>query len=218
MCIRDSVATASLELGIDVGPVDLVCQMGSPRNIATFLQRVGRANHNRYGVPKGRLYPQTRDDLVECCALLTAVHGGRLDALLPPVAPLDILIQQLVAEVSAIEWDVDELFELVTKAGPYRALDRDDFDQCLAVAAEGVQTGRGVRSHWIHHDDVNGEVRGRRGARMAALTSGGAIPELGDYRVLLDPDDTFIGSVNDCLLYTSPSPRDRTRSRMPSSA
>ena len=195
--LKALVATASLELGIDVGPVDLVCQMGSPRNIATFLQRVGRANHNRYGVPKGRLYPQTRDDLVECCALLTAVHGGRLDALLPPVAPLDILIQQLVAEVSAIEWDVDELFELVTKAGPYRALDRDDFDQCLAVAAEGVQTGRGVRSHWIHHDDVNGEVRGRRGARMAALTSGGAIPELGDYRVLLDPDDTFIGSVNE---------------------
>ncbi len=195
--LKALVATASLELGIDVGPVDLVCQMGSPRNIATFLQRVGRANHNRYGVPKGRLYPQTRDDLVECCALLTAVHGGRLDALLPPDAPLDILIQQLVAEVSAEEWDVDELFELVTKAGPYRSLTRDDFDQCLAVAAEGVQTGRGVRSHWIHHDDVNGEVRGRRGARMAALTSGGAIPELGDYRVLLDPDDTFIGSVNE---------------------
>ena len=191
------VATASLELGIDVGPVDLVCQLGSPRNIATFLQRVGRANHNRYGVPKGRLYPQTRDDLVECCALLTAVHGKRLDALLPPEAPLDILIQQLVAETSAAEWNVDGLFDLVTKAGPYRGLSRDDFDQCLAVAANGVQTGRGVRSHWIHHDEVNGEVRGRRGARMAALTSGGAIPELGDYRVLLDPDDTFIGSVNE---------------------
>ncbi len=191
------VATASLELGIDVGPVDLVCQLGSPRNIATFLQRVGRANHNRYGVPKGRLYPQTRDDLVECCALLTAVHGGRLDALLPPVAPLDILIQQLVAEVSAEEWDVDDLFELVTRAGPYCTLERTDFDQCLEVAANGVQTGRGVRSHWIHHDEVNGELRGRRGARMAALTSGGAIPELGDYRVLLDPDDTCIGSVNE---------------------
>ena len=195
--LKALVATASLELGIDVGPVDLVCQLGSPRNIATFLQRVGRANHNRYGVPKGRLYPQTRDDLVECCALLTAVHGGRLDALLPPVAPLDILIQQLVAEVSAEEWDVDDLFALATRASPYRNLSRDDFDQCLAVAAEGVQTGRGVRSHWIHHDDVNREVRGRRGARMAALTSGGAIPELGDYRVLLDPDDTFIGSVNE---------------------
>ena len=195
--LKALVATASLELGIDVGPVDLVCQLGSPRNIATFLQRVGRANHNRYGVPKGRLYPQTRDDLVECCALLTAVHGGRLDALLPPVAPLDILIQQLVAEVSAEEWDVDELFELVTRAGPYRRLSRDDFDQCLEVAAHGVQTGRGVRSHWIHHDEVNSELRGRRGARMAALTSGGAIPELGDYRVLLDPDDTFIGSVNE---------------------
>ncbi len=195
--LKALVATASLELGIDVGPVDLVCQLGSPRNIATFLQRVGRANHNRYGVPKGRLFPQTRDDLVECCALLTAVHGGRLDAILVPEAPLDILIQQLVAEVSASEWDVDELFALVVRAGPYATLTRDDFDQCLALAAEGVQTGRGVRSHWVHHDDVNGEVRGRRGARMAALTSGGAIPELGDYRVLLDPDDTFIGSVNE---------------------
>ena len=195
--LKALVATASLELGIDVGPVDLVCQLGSPRNIATFLQRVGRANHNRYGVPKGRLYPQTRDDLVECCGLLTAVHGGRLDALLPPDAPLDILIQQLVAEVAADEWEVDELFELVRRAAPYRDLPRDDFDQCLELAAEGVRTGRGVRSHWIHHDEVNGLVRGRKGARMAAATSGGAIPELGDYRVLLDPDETFIGTVNE---------------------
>ena len=195
--LKALVATASLELGIDVGPVDLVCQLGSPRNIATFLQRVGRANHNRYGVPKGRLFPQTRDDLVECCALLTAVHGGRLDAILPPDAPLDILIQQLVAEVSADEWDIDELYALVCKAGPYQNLSRSDFDECLEVAAKGVQTGRGVRSWWIHHDEENHVARGRRGARMAALTSGGAIPELGDYRVLLDPDDTFIGSVNE---------------------
>ncbi len=195
--LKALVATASLELGIDVGPVDLVCQLGSPRNIATFLQRVGRANHNRYGVPKGRLYPQTRDDLAECCGLLTAVHSGRLDALLPPDAPLDILIQQLVAEVAADEWEVDDLFALVTRAAPYRNLPRGDFDQCLELAAEGVRTGRGVRSHWIHHDEVNGLVRGRKGARMAAATSGGAIPELGDYRVLLDPDETFIGSVNE---------------------
>ena len=195
--LRALVATASLELGIDVGPVDLVCQLGSPRNIATFLQRVGRANHNRYGVPKGRLFPQTRDDLVECCALLTAVHGGRLDAILAPAAPLDILVQQLVAEISADEWDVDELFELVRRAGPYNDLERSDFDECIELAANGVQTGRGVRSWWLHHDEENGAVRGRRGARMAALTNGGAIPELGDYRVLLDPDDTFIGSVNE---------------------
>ena len=195
--LKALVATASLELGIDVGPVDLVCQIASPRNIATFLQRVGRANHDRYGVPKGRLFPQTRDDLVECCALLSAVHSGRLDALLPPEAPLDILIQQLVAEVSARQYEVDELYDLVRRAGSYRNLSREDFDQCLQVAAQGVQTGRGVRSHWLHHDDINGEVRGRRGARMAALTSGGAIPELGDYRVLLEPDDTFIGTVNE---------------------
>lgn len=195
--LKALVATASLELGIDVGPVDLVCQLGSPRNIATFLQRVGRANHDRYGTPKGRLYPQTRDDLVECSALLMAVHEGRLDAVRPPVAPLDILVQQLVAEVSAEEWDVDQLYSLVTTAGPYRELCRKDFDECLELAATGVTTGRGVRSHWLHHDDVNEVVRGRRGARMAALTNGGAIPELGDYRVLLDPDDTFIGSVNE---------------------
>ncbi len=195
--LKALVATASLELGIDVGPVDLVCQLGSPRNIATFLQRVGRANHNRYGIPKGRLFPQTRDDLVECCALLTAVHGGRLDALIPPIAPLDILVQQLVAEVSAQEWDVDGLYALVTQAGPYKSLSRDDFDECIELAANGVQTGRGVRSWWMHHDEEHDQLRGRRGARMAALTSGGAIPELGDYRVLLDPDDTFIGSVNE---------------------
>ncbi len=195
--LKALVATASLELGIDVGPVDLVCQLGSPRNIATFLQRVGRANHDRYGTPKGRLFPQTRDDLVECCALLMAVHNGRLDALHPPVAPLDILVQQLVAEVSATEWDVDELFGLVTSAGPYRDLTRKDFDECLNLAASGVLTGRGVRSHWVHYDETNGLVRGRRGARMAALTSGGAIPELGDYRVVLDPDEMFIGSVNE---------------------
>ena len=195
--LKALVATASLELGIDVGPVDLVCQIGSPRNIATFLQRIGRANHDRYGVPKGRLFPQTRDDLVECCALLSAVRAGHLDALLPPEAPFDILIQQLVAEVSAREWDIDELFGLVTRASPYRDLVREDFDRCVEVAANGVTTGRGVRSHWVHHDEVNDLVRGRRGARMAALTSGGAIPELGDYRVLLDPDDTFIGTVNE---------------------
>ena len=195
--LKALVATASLELGIDVGPVDLVCQLGSPRNIATFLQRVGRANHNRYGVPKGRLFPQTRDDLVECCALLTAVHGGRLDAIVPPVAPLDILVQQLVAEVSADEWDLDELFTLVTTAGPFQTVTRAEFDECVELAAHGVLTGRGVRSWWLHHDAENDTVAGRRGARMAALTSGGAIPELGDYRVLLDPDDTFIGSVNE---------------------
>ncbi len=195
--LKALVATASLELGIDVGPVDLVCQLGSPRNIATFLQRVGRANHNRYGVPKGRLFPYTRDDLVECCALLSAVHAERLDALLPPVAPLDILVQQLVAEVSAEEWEVDALFDLVRRSGPYVGLERDEFDRCLELASEGVRTGRGVRSHWIHFDDTNDLLRGRRGARMAALTSGGAIPELGDYRVLLDPDDTFIGTVNE---------------------
>ncbi|MCB0995367.1 MAG: DEAD/DEAH box helicase [Acidimicrobiales bacterium] len=195
--LRALVATASLELGIDVGPVELVCQIGSPRSIATFLQRVGRSNHTRAGTPRGRLFPLTRDELVECVALLGAVRSGRLDAVEPPVAPLDILAQQLVAEVAAEEWSVDDLFDLVRRAAPYADLERPVFDDILALVAQGITTGRGVRAAWVHHDGVNGRVRPRRGARLAALMSGGAIPELGDFRVVADPDDTFIGTVNE---------------------
>ena len=191
------VATASLELGIDIGPVELVCQIGSPRSIATFLQRVGRSNHSRIGVPKGRLYPLTRDELVECTALLGAVRAGHLDAIQLPSQPLDILAQQIVAEVGAREWLVDELFALVRRAAPYTELSRATFDEVLTLVADGVQTGRGPRGRYVHHDAVNGEVRGRKGARLAALTSGGAIPEIGDYRVVAEPDDAFIGTVNE---------------------
>jgi ATP-dependent Lhr-like helicase len=191
------VATASLELGIDVGPVELVCQIGSPRSIATFLQRVGRSNHSRTGVPKGRLYPLTRDELVECSALLGAVRAGELDAVEPPCAPLDILAQHLVAEVAAREWRTDDLYALVRRAAPYDGLTRARFDEVLALVANGVPTGRGPRGRYLYHDAVNGEVRGRPGARLAALTSGGAIPEVGDYRVVAEPDDTFIGTVNE---------------------
>ncbi|MDQ4097409.1 MAG: DEAD/DEAH box helicase, partial [Actinomycetota bacterium] len=191
------VATASLELGIDVGPVELVCQIGSPRSIATFLQRVGRSNHSRGGVPKGRLYPLTRDELVECAALLGAVRAGRLDAIEVPRLPLDILAQQLVAEVAAQEWRIDDLYRLVRRAAPYSELTRRRFDEVVALVAGGVETGRGPRGRYVHHDAVNGELRGRKGARLAALTSGGAIPETGDYRVVAEPDDTFIGTVNE---------------------
>jgi len=196
--LRALVATASLELGIDVGPVELVCQIGSPRAIGTFLQRVGRANHHRDGTPAGRLYPTTRDELVECTALLAAVREGRLDLLQPPVAPLDVLAQQLVAEVASTgERDVEALWSMTTEAAPYAGLSREDFDQVVALVSWGIETGRGRRGAHLHHDAVNGRLRARRGARLAALTGGGAIPETGDYRVVLDPDGVTVGSVHE---------------------
>jgi len=195
--LKALVATASLELGIDIGPVELVCQIGSPRSIATFLQRVGRSNHSRAGTPKGRLYPLTRDELVECAALLGAVRAGRLDAIVPARLPLDILAQHIVAELGAQEWRADDLFALVRRAAPYIDLTRAQFDEVVTLVAEGIQTGRGRRGAYVHHDAINGELRGRKGARLAALTSGGSIPETGDYRVVMEPDDTFVGTVNE---------------------
>jgi ATP-dependent Lhr-like helicase len=196
--LRALVATASLELGIDVGPVELVCQIGSPRAISTFLQRVGRANHHLEGTPTGRLYPLTRDELVECAALLAGVRAGHLDVLVPPLAPLDVLAQQLVAEVAAVgEWEVEPLYDLVRGAAPYADLSRESFDQVVELVSWGIPTGRGRRGAHLHHDAVNGRLRARRGARLAALTSGGAIPETGDYRVVLDPDGVTVGSVHE---------------------
>jgi ATP-dependent helicase Lhr and Lhr-like helicase len=198
--LRALVATASLELGIDVGPVELVCQIGSPHSIATFLQRVGRANHQRMGVPRGIMYPTTRDDLVESAALLAAVKRGRLDALGPPEQPLDILAQQIVAEAAARGddgVDEDELFGLLTKAWPYRRLTRDEFEEVVELVSAGIETGRGRRMAYLHRDRVNRRLRGRRGARLATLTSGGAIPETGDFRVLMEPGDVFVGTVNE---------------------
>ncbi len=198
--LRALVATASLELGIDVGPVELVCQIGSPHSIATFLQRVGRANHQRGGVPRGIIYPTTRDELVECAALLASVRRGRLDSLHPPELPLDILAQQIVAEVAARGEDgvtEEELFGLMKRAWPYRELEREQFEEILELVSSGIETGRGRRMAYVHRDRVNDRLRGRRGARLASLTSGGAIPETGDYRVLMEPGDVFIGTVNE---------------------
>jgi len=194
------VATASLELGIDVGPVELVCQIGSPRSLATFIQRVGRSGHTRGGTPVGRLFPMTRDELVECAALLRGVREGRLDAVLPPQAPLDILAQQVVAACAVEpdeEWKEDELFALMRRAAPFESLERSDFDAIVELLSEGIRTGRGRRGAYLHRDQVRGVLRARRGARIAALTSGGAIPETADYRVVADPDDTFVGTVNE---------------------
>ena len=197
--LKALVATASLELGIDIGPVDLVCQVGSPRSIATFLQRVGRSGHSRRGTPKGRLFPLTRDELVECAALLRAVDTGALDAIVPPEAPLDILAQQLVAEVAACAegCTVDDLYAMIRRAHPYRDVPRETFDEVLAMVSHGITTGRGRRAAYLHLDAVNGEVRARGGARLAAVTSGGAIPEIGDFRVVLEPDELFVGTVNE---------------------
>ncbi len=198
--LRALVATASLELGIDIGPVELVCQVGSPRSIATFLQRVGRANHSLAGVPRGRLFPLTRDELCECAALLAAVEAGELDAVVPPIAPLDILAQQIVAEVAAAPedgWRLDDLYALVRRAHPYRDLPRAAFDEIVEMVSHGIHTGRGRRAAYLHLDGVNGEVRARPAARLPALTSGGAIPEIGDFRVVLEPDDLFLGTVNE---------------------
>jgi ATP-dependent helicase Lhr and Lhr-like helicase len=195
--LRALVATASLELGIDIGPVELVCQVGSPRSLATFLQRVGRSNHTRFGTPRGILYPTTRDELVECAALLRGTRRGRLDAIIQPVAPIDIVAQQMVAECAAEEWSENALLDLIRRAAPFENLSREAFEDVTEMMSDGITTGRGRRAAYLHRDRVNGRLRGRRGARLAALTSGGAIPEQGDYRVVADPDDTFVGTVNE---------------------
>ncbi len=195
--LKALVATASLELGIDIGEVDLVCQLGSPRAIATFLQRVGRSGHAVDGTPKGRLFPLSRDELVECAALLDSVGRGELDRLTVPEQPLDVLAQQIVAEVAAQEWDESRLYALICGAWPYRALPREDFAAVVRMLAEGFGTRRGRRGALIHHDAVNRKLRGRRGARLTALTSGGTIPDNADYQVLLEPENQIIGTVNE---------------------
>jgi ATP-dependent Lhr-like helicase len=195
--LKALVATASLELGIDIGDVDLVCQIGSPRSIAAFLQRVGRSGHSIGGTPKGRLFPLSRDELVECAALLDSVRRGELDRLAIPTKPLDVLAQQIVAETGAQDWDDTALFDLYRGAYPYRSLERAEFDEVIRMLAEGFTTRRGRHGALIYHDAVNHQLRGRRGARLTALTSGGTIPDNADYQVVLEPQATFVGTVNE---------------------
>ncbi len=195
--LKALVATASLELGIDIGSVDLVCQIGSPHRIATFLQRVGRSGHTIAGMPKGRLFPVSRDDLFEGAALLRSVRRGELDRIVSHDAPLDVLAQQIAAEAACCQYGEDELYELVCRAWPYRDLSRQHFDAVVAMAADGFATKRGRRAALIHRDEVNRRVRGRRATRLLAIASGGAIPEVADYRVVADPDDTFVGTLNE---------------------
>jgi ATP-dependent Lhr-like helicase len=192
------VATASLELGIDIGHVDLVCQISSPHRIATFLQRVGRSGHTIKGVPKGRIFPLTRDDLIECAAMVRAVHDGQLDRVAVPDKPLDVLAQQIVAETSAEEeWDEKALFELCKGAYPYRNLEKEQFDEVVEMLARGYATRRGRRGALIHYDSLNKKLRSRKGSRLNAIVNGGAIPEVFDFRVLLEPEGHFIGTLNE---------------------
>jgi ATP-dependent Lhr-like helicase len=195
--LRVLVATSSLELGIDIGDVDLVCQLGSPRSIAGLLQRVGRSGHQLRGTPKGRLFPLSRDDLVECAALCDAVRRGELDRVRIPLAPLDVLAQQIVAAAAVEDLDLGELFALVRRTVPYGELARADFDAVIAMLAEGFSTRRGRRAALLHHDAVQNRVKARRGARLVALTSGGAIPDTFDYQVVLEPENLPVGTVHE---------------------
>src|SRR6266581_3120219 len=234
--VRVLVATASLELGIDVGTVDLVAQISSPRAIAVALQRVGRSGHWRGAVPKGRFFATTRDDLLECAALVRGIRRGELDRLMIPDAPLDILAQQIVAtcatnhtarlphsraelefipeagQVHEIDsragapapheeddsgWDEDELFALVKRAYPYRNLSRESYDAILEMLAEGIAARRGRYGAYLHRDRVNHKLRARRGSRLAAITSGGAIPETALFTVVAQPDGVVVGTLDE---------------------
>jgi ATP-dependent Lhr-like helicase len=188
--LRALVATASLELGIDIGDVDLVIQVGATRSIATFLQRVGRAGHSLGRVPRGRVFPLTLDELVESAALVRCVREGTLDRTPVPPRPLDILAQQLVAACAVEAWEEDALFGMVRRAWPYRDLSRADFDDVVALHTRG-------RRALLHRDGVQGRLMGTKRARLTALLSGGAIPDTADYQVRLEPEGTLVGTVNE---------------------
>jgi ATP-dependent helicase Lhr and Lhr-like helicase len=195
--VRALVATASLELGIDIGTVDLVCQIGSPRSIAVALQRAGRAGHWRGAVPKSRFFATTRDELLECGALVRAIRLGELDRIEIPEAPLDVLAQQIVAACAAEDWQEDDLFALVRRAYPYRNLAREGFEEIIAMLSEGIAARRGRYGSYLHRDQVNHRLRGRRGSRLAAITSGGAIPDNALYTVIAEPEGTIVGTVDE---------------------
>lgn len=201
--VKVCVATSSLELGIDIGAVDLVCQIGSPRSIGVLLQRVGRSGHRLGGMPKGRLFPLTRDELIECAALVYAIREGELDRLSIPEWPLDVLSQQIVAMCAAEDWKAGELFNTLCRAYPYSRLPREFFDRVVQMLSEGFSARLGRRSAYLHYDRIQGVLRGRRGARLAAITSGGAIPDNADYDVIAEPDGTYVGSVQEDFAFES---------------
>ena len=195
--VKAVVATASLELGIDIGSVDLVCQLGSTRWISLALQRIGRSGHWKGTIPKGRIFATTRDELLECAALVLSIKSGHLDQIRIPPAPLDILAQQIVAAVASREWEEEELFQVFRRAAPYSSLLRSEFDAVVTMLAEGISTRHGRRGAYLHRDRINGKIRARRGARLAAITSGGAIPDRADYLVKADPEETLVGTLDE---------------------
>ncbi|MGH9583169.1 MAG: helicase-related protein, partial [Bryobacteraceae bacterium] len=195
--LRAIVATASLELGIDIGTVDLVCQIGSTRSIAAALQRIGRSGHWVGAKPHGRVFATTRDELVECAALISAIRKGELERIEIPENALDILAQQIVAAAAVEAWQEDDLYARFRSAYPYRNLPREDFDAIVEMLSEGVATSRGRSGALLHRDRINGRVKGRRGARLAAITSGGAIPENANYSVIAEPDGKTIGTLDE---------------------
>ena len=201
--LKALVATSSLELGIDIGDVDLVCQLGSPRAINALLQRVGRAGHSIGAIPKGRLFPLSLDDLLECAALLDAVTRGELDRIHVPERPLDVLAQQIVAEVGCGEWRLADLYALCRRAHPFRALTREAFDEVVQMLAEGYTTRRGRRGAYLHLDAVNGVLRARRGAKLTAVTNAGVIPDQFDYDVVLLPEEHRVGTLNEDFAFES---------------
>ncbi len=201
--LKALVATASLELGIDIGDVDLVCQLGSPRAISTFLQRVGRSGHRLGAIPKGRLFPLSRDDLVECAAILAAIQRDELDRIAVPEHPLDVLAQQIVAEVACREWHEDQLYQVYAASWPYRNLRQEQFIQVVKMLGDGYHTRRGRRGAYLHRDAVHGLLRARKGARLTAMMNGGAIPDQFDYEVILQPEGLFIGTVNEDFAFES---------------
>ena len=195
--LKALVATASMELGIDVGSIDLVCQIGAPRSIAAFLQRVGRSGHSVNKTPKGKIFPLTSDELVDCAAIMDAIQRGELDRIIMPDKPLDVLAQQIVAEVSCQEYSEDDLFDLVKKAYPYRDLGREEFDEVVTMLSEGFTSRNGRRAAYLHHDMVNERITARKGAKLTAIMSGGAIPDNFEYDVMLEPGNIFLGTLNE---------------------
>lgn len=195
--LKALVATASLELGIDVGAIDLVCQISSPRNIAVALQRIGRAGHWRGAIPKGRLFATTRDDLLECASLIKSINEGDLDRLIIPKASLDVLCQQLVAACSTQDWQEDDLFKLVRHSYPFRELERTEFDQVVEMLSSGLSDVRARYGAFLVRDRVNGLVKARRGSRLASITNAGAIPETALFTVLTEPEGLVVGTVDE---------------------